>query len=133
MGISVTLRGGSGDMSKVIYDPNLDGKIAPAELEENQFSTQNVVTASRAIDETVYQNTGNVPMFVVVTCVYNIGSPETEAYSDAANPPTTMVGRSDASGVGGGHNINLAFIVLPGNYYKVKSYQAALVAWVEWV
>jgi hypothetical protein len=32
MGITVTLRGGSGDMLKSVYDPNLDGKIADAEL-----------------------------------------------------------------------------------------------------
>ena len=33
MGISVTLRGGSGDMLKSVYDPNLDGVIAVAETE----------------------------------------------------------------------------------------------------
>ena len=33
MGISVTLRGGSGDMLKSVYDSNLDGVIAVAETE----------------------------------------------------------------------------------------------------
>ena len=33
MGISVTLRGGSGDMTKAVYDPDLDGVIALAETE----------------------------------------------------------------------------------------------------
>ena len=33
MGINVTLRGGSGDMSKHVYDPNLDGIIALAQTE----------------------------------------------------------------------------------------------------
>lgn len=33
MGIAVTLRGGSGDMSKSTYDPNLDGIIAKAEID----------------------------------------------------------------------------------------------------
>jgi len=33
MSINVTLRGGSGDMSMVVYDPNLDGIIAVAELD----------------------------------------------------------------------------------------------------
>jgi len=33
MGIAVTLRGGSGDMLKSTYDPNLDGEIALAETE----------------------------------------------------------------------------------------------------
>ena len=33
MGISVTLRGGSGDMLKSVYDPNLDGIVAKAEID----------------------------------------------------------------------------------------------------
>ena len=35
MGINVTLRGGSGDMIKAVYDPNLDGIIAVAQTEAN--------------------------------------------------------------------------------------------------
>jgi len=33
MGINVTLRGGSGDMLKAVYDPNLDDVIAKAQLD----------------------------------------------------------------------------------------------------
>jgi len=33
MGINVTLRGGSGDMPRSVYDPNLDGVIAKAQTE----------------------------------------------------------------------------------------------------
>ena len=33
MGITVTLRGGSGDMTKAVYDSNLDGVIAMAQLD----------------------------------------------------------------------------------------------------
>ena len=35
MGITVTLRGGSGDMLKSTYDPNLDGVIAVSQLDTN--------------------------------------------------------------------------------------------------
>lgn len=44
MGITVTLRGGSGDMLKSSYDPNLDGVIALAELDTkiNKVSELNV-------------------------------------------------------------------------------------------
>ena len=43
MVVTVTLRGGSGDMSKSVYDPNLDGVIALAELDTliNKISALN--------------------------------------------------------------------------------------------
>lgn len=35
MGINVTLRGGSGDMQRFTYDPDLNGKIAAAQTEDD--------------------------------------------------------------------------------------------------
>lgn len=50
MGISVTLRGGAGDMTKAVYDPNLDAKIAAAQLEEDVMKLAIYDTISSKID-----------------------------------------------------------------------------------
>jgi len=44
MGINVTLRGGSGDMTKAVYDPNLDDKIAQAQLDTIKLSDLSIDT-----------------------------------------------------------------------------------------
>jgi hypothetical protein len=90
------------------------------------FSTQNVVTASRAIG-TVYQNTTGKTIFVVVTLVSTSGWQY--AYTDASNPPTTIVAGVSYNSTA----FTLAFMVLPNNYYKIgTSGSASLNYWVEW-
>ena len=51
------------------------------------------------------------------------------AYSDAGNPPTTVVAKTALSG-GGAQTVGLTFWVLPNNYYKVDA--ASVNYWIEW-
>lgn len=91
---------------------------------------QNVVASSRVIGS-VYQNTSNRPMFVVISCYADSGTGNATAYTDSNNPPTTAV-ESDSS-ENGLFYASLSFFVLPGNYYKVTSTTAfTILTWTEW-
>lgn len=89
------------------------------------FLNQRDVTGSRALD-TVYQNTTGKPLFVAI--VYTATTGSGSAYTDSANPPTTLVGMSSVS------QQQICFIVLAGNYYKLQQAVGgnSIVSWVEW-
>lgn len=53
MGITVTLRGGSGDMSKIVYDPNLNGKIATAQIEVDSDLVMGAYDILLGVNQTV--------------------------------------------------------------------------------
>ena len=116
---------------------------------------QSNVTASRATNGTVYQNTSGRPLFVAVNvqlttaCASSSfdGYAEIVAYTDTANPPTTIVGElrqflddvSATVATGGSirHKAQLCFFVLPSSYYKVTQDTDAdstvsLLYWFEW-
>jgi hypothetical protein len=101
------------------------------------LSTQSVVTGSRALGVT-YQNTHPGSMFVSVLLTVSSGSPvgNPVIYSDAGNPPTTLVSGSIASTLATVGNITLPhfLVVLPGNFYRVvqATGTVSIVAWVEW-
>lgn len=93
------------------------------------ITVQQSVAGSRAIG-IVYQNTSGKPMFVTISVAQGPGQ-VLEAYTDAATPPTTLVGNI-------GNNSNpsqygsMSFVVLPGNYYKVSGSASSITAWMEW-
>lgn len=100
-------------------------------------STQAVVTGSRALN-TIFQNTGSTPRFVSLTCTMGNGSSEgtMKALTDANNPPTTElahVASGAVSSVGERDALQLFFIVLPGNYYRVTTVGTVILGiWTEW-
>ncbi|OGN99182.1 MAG: hypothetical protein A2Y89_03120 [Chloroflexi bacterium RBG_13_51_18] len=93
------------------------------------FSTQNVVTGTRALG-TTYQNTTGRPMIVCVGVSIAAVSGGVSGVTDNATPPVTtvasMAGGNTDSGV-----VCISFLVLLGNYYKVNSGDT-LQRWVEW-
>lgn len=87
--------------------------------------------------DTVFQNTTGKSMIVVVSLnVHRTSSAngEVDVLTDSSNPPTTVVARS-LTGIPGGATLNLEFIVLPHNFYKLTTVSgiSGLSAWSEWV
>jgi hypothetical protein len=93
------------------------------------FVAQNDVTASRAIDGTVYRNTSKKTMYVSVS-VTTAAAGTIAGITDSAAAPTTTVADHDHAAAG---KIHIGFMVLPGNYYKVTNTGAVLANWIEWV
>jgi len=97
---------------------------------------QAVVTGSRALG-TVYHNTGATAMIVSVTMQFSTTNQTIQYLTDSSNPPTTLVDQlyTGTSGIGGGANIPITFVVLPGNYYKVAQTfgsGGSIGIWTEW-
>lgn len=95
-------------------------------------TTQNVVTASRALG-TVYQNTTGRPMFVAVTnSALTANNVTMRVFSDSSDPPTTETARGSVAEYNVSHGF-VGFWVLPGNYYMVWCSTASGVSiWTEW-
>lgn len=94
------------------------------------FTTQADVTASRAINGTVYQNTGATPKFVVVS-ISNAANSLLTAYCAAGASPGTVVSQQKANATT--TQLLLVFIVPPSYYYKVTyGLTGTLDAWIEW-
>ena len=92
------------------------------------FSTQNIVTASRA-QGSVYQNNTGKTMEVNVVIVINNGT-TISAYSDASSSPSTVV--SQFSSATNGLVFTFSFMVLNGNYYEISTGSSAISKWTEW-
>lgn len=86
---------------------------------------------TRAMD-TVYQNTSGKVRLVSISFNLGAGSRAT-IYTDASNPPTTMVGRVMISAAAAAESA-FTFIVQPNHYYKAVSQAGAptLLEWHEW-
>lgn len=95
-------------------------------------TTQNVVTASRALG-TTYQNTTGKPMCVSVSAVQSGGSVILTANADSASTPNTQVATIQGAS-GAGVVMQLVFWVLPNNYYRVfiNAGSPTLSIWTEW-
>jgi hypothetical protein len=91
------------------------------------FSSQNVVTGSRAIG-TVYHNTTGKTMFVLATVTAGTGA-TLAAITDSNSAPTTVVGEEV---VNSGFPASIGFMVLSNNYYKITAAGDTLTYWVEW-
>jgi hypothetical protein len=94
------------------------------------ITTQNNVAGSRAVF-TVYQNTSGKPMLVVASVASNSSSLFT-GVTDGGNPPNTIVLEQYAASPNS--SAMVAFIVLPGNFYRVVSSAGSPVVhqWTEW-
>lgn len=95
----------------------------------SSFSTQSVVTGSRALN-TTYQNTNAQPMLVAVAIAIAAGA-QFVAKTDSSTPPTTIV--TGAVSATNGQVFCGSFLVLPGNYYNITTLgTATLSIWTEW-
>jgi hypothetical protein len=109
-----------------------DGGAAPT----GGPTTQQVVTGSRSLG-TVFHNTTGKALYVCMS-VFNTPGNQTacEAFTDAANPPTTAIAQSTSGPFAGANAVaGLTFIVLPGNFYEVTNSGTAGTAlnfWTEW-
>jgi hypothetical protein len=96
------------------------------------ISTQTDVTASRALDGTVYQNTSTKPMFVHASVAVNGNGGNVTVKSDANSTPVQTVGfvfQQTLLPV----TLILTFIVLPGNYYSATQVQGCSIQyWIEY-
>lgn len=118
------------------------------EADKHDDVTKQDVTASRAIDATVYENTSGKTKLVVVSAIMEVeggsaGDSEMLAHTDSANPPTEQVDMAEVATQGAlGEDIvvrgKLIFIVKAGEYYKVTATGAAggvtpiLIDWIEY-
>jgi len=98
-------------------------------LGPSYFTNQNDVTGSRALGSE-YQNTGSLPMLVVVAGHGGVNQVAT-AVTDSGSPPTTVVAKAGSSNSGSIEYGTMSFIVLPGNYYKV-TWTGTLDSWLEY-
>ena len=95
------------------------------------ISTQTDVTASRAIDGTVYHNTTTKPIFVQITIYFQVGE-LIYAYSDNQANPTTIVAYGQ-NAQAGAFAAEIVFWVLPGNYYKLTKTGLSIAQyWIEY-
>src|SRR5208337_3779655 len=95
------------------------------------FSTQNVVTGSRALG-TVYHNTTGKTMFINVASYNNTTNEGFFIVSDSSSSPSTIV--SITTDPIANSAITLSCIVLPNNYYEAywNAGVGTLYAWTEW-
>ena len=109
-----------------------DDTIQTTAAINNAVQNQNVVTGARALG-TVFQNTGIKPLFVSVS-VSCPGGAYAGAYTDAAANPSTVVAEAGSGSGGTAPQVQIFFIVLPGNYYKVAAIAGGpgLSIWTEW-
>lgn len=102
----------------------LDASARVPNAQLSLFSAFADVTGARAIN-TVYQNTSGRLMLVSVVLS---GTQVMDAYSDAANPPTTVVAETFPANT---TYSNLLFLVQPGHYYKLANVDT-IQKWYEW-
>ena len=97
------------------------------------FSTQSVVTGSRALN-TTYQNTSGKTMCVIVSVGNGGGGVGTTvAYTDSSNPPTgTIVASMSNNPNTQGGTSSFTFMVPNNYYYYVGSNASPLLQWTEW-
>ena len=109
-----------------------DGTWATPSGSGNSFSTQSVVTGSRALN-TNYQNTSGKTMFVTVSIGNGgVGVGTSTALTDSSTPPTTVVADMNQNPGSQGGTSAFSFMVLNNNYYRVTSDSSPLVRWTEW-
>jgi hypothetical protein len=119
----------------VAGDVNITGtyRVGGTPISAGGFSTQNVVTGSRAID-TTYTNSGSTPMLVTAS----IGQQATSSgFVKTGAPPTTPPTTTIATLTNGSAVqiiAHITFIVMPGHKYGVFTNAGTLTvaAWVEW-
>lgn len=93
------------------------------------------MTAFRAIDGTVYQNTGATPLFVSIVLQSSAASLNTgTVYVDSVTPPLIISGQFAQNATVAGGRGTISMWVLPNYYYRVVlSNTLTLISWLEWV
>jgi len=86
---------------------------------------KNITVTGNALS-TTYQNTTGLPRLVAITL--NTAGATLTVQIDTFTPPTTDRLTVSSSTTGK----YIAFIVSPGQYYKVESAGAGLLSWTEW-
>lgn len=100
------------------------------------FTTMNEVTASRAIDGTIYANNSGKFLFVSVTsnCTVTVTGGTARMYNIIDTVPLLYAGFDSCSGVPRA-NFTFSFLVPPGSNYSVNvnatNGTVVLVRWVE--
>ena len=94
------------------------------------FSTQNIVTASRA-QGTVYQNLTGKTMMVNVSIYLNNGI-TVSANTDSSSSPSTTVAQANNNTGTNGLIQSFTFMVLSNNYYEIPTFSGSIQRWVEW-
>lgn len=107
-------------------DP-LTGDVRITDYDYRPFTAYTDVTGSRASD-TVYQNTGDTPMFVSLFGIDTTSGAGANAYTEAVDPPTVIVAKGAAST---NQQCDCRFIVPPGWYYKIVHDLNSGVGWFE--
>jgi len=100
------------------------------------FSTQNVVTGSRALT-TPYQNTTGKIMYVSVSVMFTGGSAPADIFfkTDSNSTPTTEVDHNVIGYINAHYYVR--GLVLPNNYYEITYAQGSMTnvsapTWTEW-
>ena len=99
--------------------------------------SQSVVTGSRDIASTVFQNTsGKIRIATVVFETTNGATLDAVQFlSDSSTPPTTSIGivGKKAAQADPFASFSFTFVVVPSNYYKAANLgSASLTKWVEY-
>jgi hypothetical protein len=95
------------------------------------ITTQTDVTASRAIDGTVYHNTTGKPIYCMITLQLSTPGVGVTLLTDANPAPSTVVAfeqNNNAQLI----LVVLMAIVLPGNYYTLTSLGNSFTQWIEY-
>lgn len=99
------------------------------------ITAQANMTGFRALG-TVYHNTSGKTLFVSVTIgqAGDGGDATAQAVTDANPAPTLVVAKQGVASTASVSPLNLFFIVLPGNYYKVSNIVGTytMTSWIEW-
>jgi len=97
------------------------------------ITNQTDVSGSRAAG-VVYQNTTGKTIFV--SCCWNLQakSSSINVYTDASNPPTSLVAQMSDPSNSSGITTQIFFMVLTGHYYECVVTQGAptIVSWIEY-
>ena len=129
-GSAILAGNGSGSTSNVTIGAGLSF-TGGALSNTNGFTTQNIVTGSRAIGS-VYRNTTGKTMMVTVSFDSASSSSGTAVTDSSSSPSTVVAYVATASGI----NVifPMTFLVLNGNYYEIVQNTGTLLLtyWTEW-
>ena len=107
-------------------------QLTPSGTSGLPFSSQNVVTGSRAIGS-VYHNTTGKTMFVSAV-ITSLPASSATAYSDSSPSPSTVVGGISIGTGSQAMYSAVPFMVLSGNYYTITQTVGTVIldGWTEW-
>jgi len=121
-----------------IWNTDLKDNLDYLKTEADKLNdvTQTDQTGSRAVDGTIYQNTGGKVRLVTVTLETVALADEyyAKAYCENATPPTIIVAKVTGETYDASDGFGcMTFIVPPSSYYKVtETGDGVLEAWLEW-